>query len=111
MINASVQELANGVAVQDGKASKELIRLFQVILDELNLAEDLRADVNELEEKVSILIQADEPVAVADLPVSAAAGKRMAVNDAAAPVFGSVVVGGGSTVVPVYFDGSNWIVG
>jgi hypothetical protein len=38
-------------------------------------------------------------------------GSRAFVTDALAPVFGSVVNGGGSTAVPVYYDGTDWRVG
>lgn len=53
------------------------------------------------------------PVAVASLPSasSAGAGARHTVNDASGPTFGATVSGGGSTVVPVYSDGTNWKVG
>lgn len=40
MIAASVQDVANGVAYQDGKATIELLRLLQAILDKLNELED-----------------------------------------------------------------------
>lgn len=36
MIDASVQEIANGIATSDGKATKELIRLLQALIDALN---------------------------------------------------------------------------
>lgn len=51
--------------------------------------------------------------AVASLPsaVTSGAGSRGFVSDALAPVFGSAVVTGGARVVPVYSDGTNWIVG
>lgn len=39
------------------------------------------------------------------------AGCRSFINDAMAPVFGSIVVGGGSVNIPVYHDGTNWRVG
>jgi hypothetical protein len=38
-------------------------------------------------------------------------GARRFVTNALAPVFGSAVVGGGAVNVPVYSDGTNWIVG
>jgi molybdopterin-binding protein len=47
---------------------------------------------------------------VGSLP-GGASGARAFVTDALAPVFGSAVSGGGSTHVPVYYDGSTWMVG
>jgi hypothetical protein len=38
-------------------------------------------------------------------------GSRAFVTDASVPVFGALVSGGGSTPVPVYFDGTSWRVG
>ena len=32
-------------------------------------------------------------------------------TDATGPTFGATVVGGGAVFVPVYSDGTNWIVG
>ena len=53
------------------------------------------------------------PVAFASLPSAATlgSGARAFVNNALTPVFGSAVVGGGAVAVPVYSDGTNWIVG
>lgn len=50
---------------------------------------------------------------VADLPnaVDSGSGARAIVSDASGPTFGSVVVGGGALVVPVYSDGTDWRVG
>ena len=53
-----------------------------------------------------------EPIDVASLNSSGAdAGSRAIVFDADLPIFGQVVVGDGGTMVPVYYDGSNWRVG
>jgi hypothetical protein len=38
-------------------------------------------------------------------------GLRYFVNDATTSTYGSTVVGGGAVTVPVFFNGSNWIVG
>ena len=50
---------------------------------------------------------------VATLPsaVTSGAGARSFVTDALAPTFGTTVVTGGATAVPVYSDGTNWKVG
>ncbi len=54
-------------------------------------------------------------VTVANLPTSPVEGMRCAVTDSNAVSFtagiGSVVAGGGSTHVPVYYDGTNWRIG
>jgi len=44
------------------------------------------------------------------LPI-AAAGSRAFASDASAATFASIVTGGGSAFVPVYFDGANWRIG
>jgi len=56
------------------------------------------------------------PVAVASLPTAstALAGMRMAVNNSNAAYtagIGATVVGGGSNVVPVFCNGSAWLIG
>ena len=52
------------------------------------------------------------PVTVASLPTtSLAVGDRMFVTDATATTFASIVAGGGSSKVPVYYDGTNWRIG
>lgn len=49
---------------------------------------------------------------VADLPdVAETIYGRRIVTDASAPAFGSAVVGGGADVVPVYSNGTDWLVG
>jgi hypothetical protein len=48
---------------------------------------------------------------VADLPTGVAAGVKCFVTDATSPAFGSQVVGGGSIMTPVFWNGSAWIVG
>lgn len=55
-------------------------------------------------------------VAVASLPAasSALAGMRMAVSDANAAYSGNAgatVAGGGSNIVPVFCNGTNWVIG
>ncbi len=53
------------------------------------------------------------PGAVAALPVcnSGADGTRRSVTDATATTFMSTVVGGGSNHVPVFCNGTNWVIG
>jgi hypothetical protein len=52
------------------------------------------------------------PVAFASLPASPVAGQRAMINNSpAAPAFLSAATGGGSTTVPVFFNGTAWLVG
>lgn len=48
---------------------------------------------------------------VANLPTAGTAGRRAFVSNALTPVVLSTVVGGGAITVPVYDNGTNWIVG
>jgi hypothetical protein len=48
---------------------------------------------------------------VATLPVSPAKGWTAMVTDANATTFASIVAGGGSNNIPVYYDGTNWRIG
>lgn len=48
---------------------------------------------------------------VAGLPGTPSAGQRHMVTDANATTFHSVVASGGSNVVPVFYDGTNWRIG
>jgi hypothetical protein len=55
-------------------------------------------------------------VAVASLPTASAAiaGMRMAVNNSNAAYSGNAgatVAGGGSNIVPVFCNGTNWVIG
>jgi hypothetical protein len=50
------------------------------------------------------------PTIVASLGLPTA-GERNMVVDATVNTFGTIVVGGGGTVVPVYADGTNWRIG
>ena len=47
---------------------------------------------------------------VAGLPAGVV-GARAYVTNALTPVFGAAVVGGGAVTIPVFYDGTNWIVG
>jgi hypothetical protein len=48
---------------------------------------------------------------VSTLPTAGTAGRRAFVNNALTPVALSAVVGGGALTVPVFDNGTNWIVG
>jgi len=47
---------------------------------------------------------------VATLPAAGTAGRRAYVTNALAPTYGSAVVGGGAVVIPVFDNGTIWIV-
>ena len=47
---------------------------------------------------------------VSTLPSSPARGSRAHVTDATATTFYSTVIGGGSNVVPVFYNGTNWVI-
>jgi hypothetical protein len=72
----------------------------------------LRLYFNQLN-KIIGQLRADDNYLVANLPSAATmgAGSRLFVTDSSVSTFGSTVVGGGSTNVPVYSDGTNWKVG
>jgi len=48
---------------------------------------------------------------VATLPAAGTQGRRSWVTDALAPAFGAAPVGGGAVVIPVFDNGTIWIVG
>jgi len=48
---------------------------------------------------------------VSELPTGATEGARGYVTDANATTFRSVVAGGGSNRVPVFYDGTDWRIG
>ena len=48
---------------------------------------------------------------VATLPTAGSQGRRAWVTNALAPAFGAAVVGGGTVVIPVFDNGTTWIVG
>lgn len=52
-----------------------------------------------------------ESYTVATLPTVGVKGRRAHVTDALSPTFGSTVIAGGAVVVPVFDNGTNWIVG
>lgn len=48
---------------------------------------------------------------VAGLPTNPTQGMRRTVTDANSTTFHAVVAGGGTNVVPIYYDGSVWRIG
>jgi hypothetical protein len=59
---------------------------------------------------VYVPIQIARGYTVAALPTGVV-GQRAYVTDAASPTFGSAVSGGGAVVIPVFRNGTAWIVG
>lgn len=51
------------------------------------------------------------PVPVAELPPAGSVGRRSFVTNATATTFGSIVAGGGSNKVPVFDNGTDWVIG
>ena len=64
-------------------------------------------------ERITVKTIKTTPVLAVELPdpVISGAGTRAFVSDANLDTFGAVVVGGGSFLVPVYSDGTNWKIG
>jgi hypothetical protein len=48
---------------------------------------------------------------VATLPMNVVKGAQATVTDATTPTFNATVVGGGAVCVPVFYNGSAWVVG
>ena len=73
----------------------------------------LRLYFNHVQNFFGDLPSTGAPSTTAELPSAAGSGvgARAFVTDADTPVFGSAVVGGGAVAVPVYSDGTNWMVG
>lgn len=70
--------------------------------------EELDQEVSMLHEWVNDLLSGLHEYTVDTLPTGKA-GRTAYVSDADTPVYLTAVVGGGSTVCPVFFDGTNWI--
>lgn len=73
------------------------------------------ADPRTISERTNVLIRdyngRRTAVTAATLPASPAVGERWLVTDALAPTFGGALTGGGSAVVPCYWDGAAWRTG
>lgn len=72
-------------------------------------------DTRTISERVNVLVRdfngRRSAVTVAKLPAEPAVGEQWIVTDATAATFGAAVVGGGSNVVPVFWNGSSWRTG
>jgi hypothetical protein len=106
-IVTSNNELSQVVAPNLPLAPQEYDRRYS---DQLNNV--LRLYFNQLD-KIIGQLNANVPVLVADLPSASTVGvgSRAFVTNSSVSTFGTTVVGGGSTKVPVYSDGTNWKVG
>lgn len=71
--------------------------------------------ITESQAAIPVYITTGPLTTVAGLPLaSASTGASRMVSDstvAGAGNFGQIVVGGGANVVPVYSDGTNWLIG
>lgn len=108
--NAQLQQRRN--AMQRGINSTPLTPHASVdsAADAANRASEAQAASQPLDAKLTAITAA--AVAIASLPSAASsAWQRRFVNDALAPVFGATVANGGAAVVPVFSNGTNWIVG
>ena len=79
-----------------------------------DLANILRLYFTQVDSVVTAMLDTSREVyTVAKLPDAADAGigARAFVTDSSVSTFASTVAGGGSTVVPVYSNGTNWKVG
>ncbi|MDE2471261.1 MAG: hypothetical protein KGL35_21635 [Bradyrhizobium sp.] len=59
----------------------------------------------------TVLTTTTHTYTVATLPAAGTKGRRAFVSDATATTFGTVVVGGGANNVPVFDNGTNWVIG
>lgn len=83
--------------------------LFRRYWDQFASAiEDLRETVQTIYEVITEVRA--EPVVVAALTDPVLFNRRI-VTDATTKVFGDIVAGGGTEIVPVYFDGTDWRIG
>jgi hypothetical protein len=79
-----------------------------------DFANVLRLYFSQVDATFSALTDTSNQVyAVAKLPDASEAGigARAFVTDSSVSTFGTTVAGGGSTIVPVYSNGTNWKVG
>lgn len=86
------------------------IEYHQQYQDQLNNI--LRLYFNQIDALIS-QFQIGAVYLVADLPTAAVAsvGARAFVTNSSVTTFNTIVAGGGSAKVPVFFDGTNWRVG
>lgn len=80
---------------------------------QLRLADDSGDASLTVQSVTTILVIKTTAYPVAGLPSASAngPGSRSFVNDATATTFNSIVAGGGSNLVPVFSDGTNWRIG
>ena len=76
---------------------------------------DTNININ-VEPKGTAVLNVTKPIRVASytvatLPSASPSYQKAFVTDALSPIFGSIVVGAGAVVTPVYSDGTNWRVG
>ena len=83
-----------------------------VTLTESTVAEDVLVVINPLVTIAGSIIKTT-PVVVSNLPNATVSGMgaRAFVSDATSTTFASTVAGGGANKVPVYSDGTDWLIG
>ena len=73
------------------------------------------ADTRTISERTNVLIRdfngRRTAVTAATLPANPAVGEQWIVSDASAATFGTVVAGGGANVMPVWWNGTAWVIG
>ena len=86
-------------------------KLPRLAINWLDQPEMVRRYWDKMATAVDLLMSAGTtPISVTSLPSNPIVLRRL-VFDAASPVFNAVVVSGGSSTVPVFYDGTNWRVG
>lgn len=130
MIPIGVQDIQNGIAEPDGKPTKDIIRLLQNMIQRLEAEEACCEESKEAIEDLDTRLTTAEgdidtlevqiagldflpPTTVSGLPdPTTVAFYRTFVTDASSNAFYSGPgAGGGTFVVPVYSDGTDWRVG
>ena len=86
------------------------VEYLQKYQDELNNI--LRLYFTQID-ALAVQLSLGKVYAFADLPTAASAGvgARAFVTDSSVSTFGTAVAGGGTSKVPVYSDGTSWMVG
>lgn len=76
------------------------------------LETDVKKIIMSLQNIAAIVGNMSQIYTVATLPAASAnPGIKASVSDANSTTFASVVAGGGANIVPVYSNGTNWIIG
>ena len=115
------RDAAATLAIRDG-VNAQTLRLYNTFTDASNYERNTTtwaSNVCYLKNEnagtgaARLLVPVTGSTTVAALPAAATAGQgaRSMVTDASSPAFGSAVAAGGAVKIPVFSDGTNWIVG